>query len=93
MLTGDLCSLLSVLLCSVHPDLCEPQQYLVTEVLIFAAVASSPWTLVLIRALKDVQEGQLPPRLLDESRVVLASRVVKYGTRLTSQVRTKMFLE
>jgi hypothetical protein len=26
VLTGDLCSLLSVLLWSIHPDLCETQQ-------------------------------------------------------------------
>jgi len=55
-----------------------------------ATIAFSPWVLALIRALKAVQEGQLQPGFVDECGVVLASRVAKYGTRLTSQVRAKI---
>lgn len=46
-----------------------------------------------MRALKGAQEGQLHSRFVGESRVVLASQVAKYGTRLTSQVRNKYFLD
>ena len=54
-----------------------------------ATIAFSPWVLVLIRALKSAQEGQLPPGLAVENGVVLASQVAKYGTRLISQVRSE----
>lgn len=58
-----------------------------------ATIALSPWIPVLIRALKGAQEGQLQPGLVSECRAVLASRIAKYGTRLTSQVRTKISRE
>ena len=44
-----------------------------------------------MRVLKGAQEEQLNSRFVGESRVVLASQVAKYGTRLTSQVRTQFF--
>ncbi len=46
-----------------------------------------------MRALKGAQEGQLHSRFVGGCRVVLASQVAKYGTRLTRQVRTKLFLD
>ena len=48
---------------------------------------------MLTRALKGAQEGQLQIGSGGENRMVLASRVAKYGAPLTSQVRADLLLK